>query len=82
MDSQKENFQFLINMQKRIWMLKYGSLVLLGMFIFNIILHIRDVRRHRKEREAMDKEVNTLKAKMFDIQESSRASQSKSEGAA
>jgi hypothetical protein len=81
MDSQKENFQFLIRMQGKIWMLKYGSLILFGLFAFNVILHIRDIRRHKKEREVQDKEINTLKAKMFDIQESAKASQTKSEGA-
>ena len=81
MDNQKDNVQFLIKLQGKIWMLKYGSLILLGMFGFNIILHIRDIRRHKREREELDLEMNTLKAKMFDIQEEAKAAQTKSEDA-
>ncbi len=74
MDGQKENFQFLIQMQGRIWMLKYGSLILLFMFITNVILHYRDNRRNTAEKEQLVSELNTLKAKMYDLNEASRLS--------
>ncbi|MCK6618742.1 MAG: hypothetical protein L6Q51_13980 [Cyclobacteriaceae bacterium] len=76
MDSQKENFQFLIQMQGKIWMLKYGSLILLVMFATNVILHYRDNRRNNGEKEKLTTELNTLKAKLYDLNEAkSSASQ-------
>lgn len=72
MDSQKENFQFLIQMQGRIWMLKYGSLILLILFTLNVILHYRDNRRNEREKKAMQTELNNLKAKLYDLQEAGK----------
>lgn len=76
MDSQKENFQFLIQMQGRIWMLKYGSFILLLLFAMNVILHYRDNRRNEREKSALIKEMNDLKAKMYDLQEAAKKSAS------
>jgi len=72
MDSQKENFQFLIEMQGRIWMLKYGSIVLIGFMITNVILHFRDNLRNTREKDTLNKELNDLKAKLFDLQEAAK----------
>lgn len=72
MDSQKENFQFLFQLQGKIWMLKYCSFVLLILMIVNVVLHYRDNRRHRREREQLNQELDTLKARLFDLQESAK----------
>lgn len=69
MDSQRDNFQFLIQMQGKIWMLKYCSFVLLILFVTNVILHLRDNRRHTKEIDKLNLDLNTLKAKLYDSQE-------------
>jgi hypothetical protein len=69
MDSQKNNVAFLFDMQGKIWMLKYCSFILLILMAMNVILHFRDNIRHRKERDELTQELNTLKAKMYDIQE-------------
>ncbi|MDL5045075.1 hypothetical protein QQ054_03340 [Oscillatoria amoena NRMC-F 0135] len=74
MDGQKENFQFLIQMQGRIWMLKYGSLLLLLMFITNVILHYRDNRRNTAEKDKLVSELNTLKAKLYDLTDAAKPS--------
>lgn len=74
MDGQKENFQFLIQLQGRIWMLKYGSLILLFLFITNVVLHYRDNRRNTSEKEQLTSELNTLKAKLYDLNEASKPS--------
>lgn len=76
MDSQKENFQFLIQMQGRIWMLKYGSFILLVLFAMNVILHYRDNSRNEREKKDLVKELNTLKAKLYDMQEAEKKSAS------
>jgi hypothetical protein len=72
MDSQSENFQFLISLQGKIWLLKYCSFFLLIMFVTNIILHIRDNRRNSREKDAMTKELTSLKATLFDYQEADK----------
>jgi protein subunit release factor A len=76
MDGQKENFQFLLEMQGRIWMLKYGSLILLILMATNVVLHYRDNRRHLKEKEQLMHELNVLKAKVYDFQEAGKSKSS------
>lgn len=68
MDSQKDNFQFLFQLQGKIWMLKYCSFVLLILMTINVILHYRDNRRNRREKDQLTQEMNTLKAKLYDMQ--------------
>ena len=72
MDSQKENFQFLFQLQGKIWMLKYCSFVLLILMIVNVVLHYRDNRRNRREKDQLNQELDTLKARLFDLQEATR----------
>lgn len=69
MDSQKDNFQFLFQLQGKIWMLKYCSFILLILMVVNVILHYRDNRRNTKEKDLINQELNTLKAKLYDLQE-------------
>ena len=76
MDGQKENFQFLLDMQGRIWMLKYGSFILLILMATNVVLHYRDNRRHTKEKEQLTHELNVLKAKVYDYQEAGKGKSS------
>lgn len=74
MDSQRDNIAFLINMQGRIWMLKYCSFFLLILFATNVILHLRDNRRSKKEKGQLSEELNLLKARLFDLQEGKKTS--------
>ena len=69
MDSQRDNFQFLIQLQGKIWMLKYCSLFLLILFGSNVVLHYRDNRRNEREKAQLNQELDTLKARLFDLQE-------------
>jgi len=73
MDGQKENFQFLIQLQGKIWMLKYGSLLLLFLMVANVILHYRDNRRNHREKDELTSELNNLKAKLYDLQEQAKS---------
>ncbi|WKZ60412.1 MAG: hypothetical protein QY309_02825 [Cyclobacteriaceae bacterium] len=72
MDGQKENIQFLFQLQGKIWMLKYGSLLLLLLMAANVILHYRDNRRNEREKDQLNQELNTLKAKLYDLQEGAK----------
>jgi hypothetical protein len=69
MDSQRDNFQFLIQMQGKISLLKYCSLFLLVMFATNVILHLRDNKRHTKEIDKLNADLVSLKAKLYDQNE-------------
>lgn len=75
MDSQKNNLQFLVDLQKVIWLLKYAMFVLVLLFVTNIILHLRDNKRHQRENAQLIQELNTLKAKLYDLQEGKKASE-------
>jgi uncharacterized membrane protein YhaH (DUF805 family) len=66
MDSNSENIGFLLGMQGKIWMLKYGSLLLLVLFSTNIVLHMRDNNRNKRLHDAQTKEIIELKAKLYD----------------
>ena len=66
MDSESENISLLLKLQGKIWLLKYCSIVLLVLFITNIVLHVRDNRRHKKLNDEQVKEITDLKAKLYD----------------
>ncbi len=72
MDSQRDNLQFLVDLQKIIWLLKYAVFVLMVLFVTNIILHVRDNKRHQRENMQLIQELNTLKAKLYDLQEAGK----------
>lgn len=71
-DNQRENVQFLITMQSKIWMLKYGSFLGLFLLGISIVWDWQKARTHRKETDHLNHEINVLKAKLFDIQEEQR----------
>lgn len=72
MDSQRDNLQFLVDLQKIIWLLKYAMFVLMTLFITNFILHLRDNKRHLRENVQLIEEMNKLKARLYDLQESGK----------
>ena len=75
MDSQKDNFQFLFQLQGKIWMLKYCSFILLILMIVNVVLHYRDNHRNQREKDQLNQELDTLKARLFDLQEATKNTQ-------
>ena len=72
MDSKKDDLQFLINLSKIIWLVKYAMFVLLVLFVTNFILHMRDNKRHKRENIQLIQEMNILKAKLYDLQETGK----------
>ena len=75
MDSNKDNFQVLIAMQSRIWMIKYGSIIGLILLVVDVVWVSRGEKQHAVEKKALEHELNTLKAKLFDIQEAEKKQQ-------
>lgn len=68
-------FDEMYKIYQRIWLLKYCSVVLIFLFLTNIILHLRDNKRHTRENAQLIQELNTLKAKLYDLQESKKTSE-------
>lgn len=68
-DHQKNNIQFLLAMQGKIWLFKYTSFFGLALLIIDAVWHMKENRDESKERKKQGEELNKLKAKMFDMQE-------------
>jgi len=68
-----EDFEFLLWLRERMDLMVYVSIVGLILFVINIIMVTMANRSHHKVVDAKEKEVNIMKAKMFDIQESTSA---------
>lgn len=69
-----EDFEFLLWLRERMSLMVYVSIAGLILFIINIIMITMSFRSFNKETERMLKEVNGMKAKMFDLQEASHSS--------
>lgn len=74
-DGQKDNFQFLISLQQKIWMIKYGSFIGLILLVIDFVWLMRGEHHHDIERKKLEHEINTLKAKLFDLQEDAKRAQ-------
>ena len=72
LDTQSENLGFLFKIQKYIPMMKYWALLGLVLIIIDMVMASISQRTHNKSLEVLQKENNTLKAKMFDLQEAGR----------
>jgi hypothetical protein len=72
MDSNKDNFQVLIQMQKSIWLIKYGSMIGLVLLVIDVVWLMRGEKDHAVEKKNLEHELNTLKAKLFDLQEAAK----------
>lgn len=68
----KNDLNQLFKLYGNIWMLKYGSFLLLLLMAANVILHYRDNRRNEREKDQLNQELNTLKAKLYDLQEGAK----------
>jgi len=72
MESQKENFKFLGAMLRNFPLFKYGAFLGVLLLIIDVIWSWRVNSAQRKENDALILEANTLKAKVYDLQEASK----------
>jgi hypothetical protein len=68
-----EDFEFLLWLRGKMGLMVYVSVIGLILYFINVILSGMEARSNTKEKEALQQEVNGLKAKMFDLQEASSA---------
>lgn len=71
-DSQKNNIQFLLTLQGKIWLLKWGSLFGIILLAIDIVWDWNARRTFKNEKDKLNHEIDALKAKLFDIQDASR----------
>jgi len=74
MDSHENDVSFLFEMQKKIWMIKYGSIIGVILLIVDFVWLMKDDKQHAQEKKTLEHELNTLKAKLFDLQEAAKKS--------
>jgi hypothetical protein len=63
------NSNLLFNMVPYISWFKYGALLGLVLFVVDFFWMMRSHRTHTKDKESMRHENNTLKAKVYDLQQ-------------
>ena len=67
-----EDFEFLLWLRDRMdWMI-YAAVFGLILFIINIVMVTMANRHTKKEIERLEREANSFKAKMFDLQEATK----------
>jgi hypothetical protein len=76
-ESNKNDFSFLTQMLKWVSILKYGALLGLALLIIDVLWDRSTAKENAKEHDALTHELNTLKAKLFDLQEAAKVSPSK-----
>lgn len=73
-ESNKTDFRFLTQMLEWISITKYGAIFGLILLAVDFFWVRNSDKNHERELEALNKELNTLKAKLFDMQENAKVS--------
>ena len=71
-DSRSTDFVFLGEMLKWIPWLKWATIIGLILLVTDIVWNSTDTKELSKENAALHQEMNTLKAKLFDLQEDAK----------
>lgn len=71
-DVQKQDLGVLTSMYKFIHLFKYGAFLGVALFLTDFIWSWRESKAAGKEQETLKFEINTLKAKVYDLQEASK----------
>jgi hypothetical protein len=76
-DANKNDFGFLSQLLKLVSWMKWGAIFGLILLITDVVWDRMTAKENEKEKAALTHELNTLKAKLFDMQEASTRSGSK-----
>jgi hypothetical protein len=71
-ESNKNDFSFLTQMLKWMSLMKYGAFLGLILLIADVVWTYMNSREEQKEKAVLTHEINTLKAKLFDLQEAAK----------
>src|SRR6187401_658519 len=72
MDSQKNDFAFLTDMLKLLPLMKWGAFIGFTLLVIDVVWSWIINRDTQSEKAALTQELNMLKAKLFDLQESEK----------
>jgi hypothetical protein len=68
-EAQKEDLGLLYSLYSKIWMMRYGALLGVLLFAVDFIWNWIETRNTGREKDVMRLENNTLKAKVYDLQQ-------------
>ena len=78
-ESNKNNFGVLTQMLKYISLMKYGAFLGLILLVVDVLWNRNSEKQSEKQKDALTHELNTLKAKLFDLQEAAKIAPSSKE---
>src|SRR5687768_15305582 len=74
-EANRNDFSFLTKMLKWMSLMKWGAILGLILLIADAVWSFFAIREFEKEKAMLTHEINTLKAKLFDLQEAATAKQ-------
>ncbi len=70
-EAQKEDLSFLYSLYAKMWVMRYGAMFGLLLFVVDFAWNWFETKNMDKEKDVMRHENNTLKAKVYDLQQPS-----------
>jgi ABC-type transport system involved in cytochrome bd biosynthesis fused ATPase/permease subunit len=71
-EAQKEDLSLLYGLYSKISLMRNGAILGLGLFIIDFVWNWLEKRSERKQHDIMRHENNTLKAKVYDLQQAQK----------
>jgi hypothetical protein len=68
-EAQKEDLSLLYSLYSKIWVMRYGAMLGVLLFVVDFIWNWIESRNSGREKDVMRHENNTLKAKVYDLQQ-------------
>ena len=68
-EAQKEDLGLLYGLYSKLWLMRYGAMLGLLLFVVDFIWNWIETKNAGREKDAMRHENNTLKAKVYDLQQ-------------
>jgi len=68
-EAQKEDLGLLYGLYSKIWMMRYGAILGVLLFVVDFIWNWIETRNAGREKDVMRHENNILKAKVYDLQQ-------------
>lgn len=78
-EGNKNDFAFLTKMLKWMSVMRYGAIFGLCLLIVDIVWNFIALKDYHKENAGLTHEINTLKAKLFDLQEATKDTQAQAD---
>ncbi|HTJ48164.1 MAG TPA: hypothetical protein VL443_01840 [Cyclobacteriaceae bacterium] len=70
--TKKQDLGSLFTISKYAFLFKYLTFIGLALIVYNYILSAKSIKDYKSDNETLTKEMTTLKAKLFDLQEAAK----------